>query len=245
MRRRRIGALPVAADVGREEDIANLVVGHDRAVRADRPVRLERRDRDRRWRRDFHGEVAEDHQRQPDVRGVRGAKYAIPHMLEQGSGYLLNVASAAGLLVIFDTVAYTVTKHAAVGFTEWLAATYDDQGIRRQSARPGRGEDADPGRQGGHPGGPGRDHHGAARRDRHSGARRGAVHDQHASVGAREVRGQGARLRGVHRDDARRSCRGRVPRRRRRSESCTASSSSVAGSPGCSPPRRCAARQSR
>ena len=60
---------------------------------------------------------------------VFAAKYAIPHMLEQGSGYLLNVASAAGLLVIFDTVSYTVTKHAAIGFTEWLAATYDDQGI--------------------------------------------------------------------------------------------------------------------
>jgi NAD(P)-dependent dehydrogenase (short-subunit alcohol dehydrogenase family) len=60
---------------------------------------------------------------------VFAAKYAIPHMLEQGSGYLLNVASAAGLLVIFDTVSYTVTKHAAVGLAEWLAATYIDQGI--------------------------------------------------------------------------------------------------------------------
>ena len=60
---------------------------------------------------------------------IFAAKYAIPHMLEQGSGYLLNTASAAGLLVIFDTVAYTVTKHAAIGFTEWLAATYEDQGI--------------------------------------------------------------------------------------------------------------------
>jgi NAD(P)-dependent dehydrogenase (short-subunit alcohol dehydrogenase family) len=60
---------------------------------------------------------------------VFAAKYAIPHMLRQGSGYLLNVASAAGLLVIFDTVSYTVTKHAAIGFTEWLAATYGDQGI--------------------------------------------------------------------------------------------------------------------
>lgn len=51
-------------------------------------------------------------------------------MLQQGSSYLLNVASAGGLLVIFDTVSYTVTKHAAIGFSEWLAATYDDQGIR-------------------------------------------------------------------------------------------------------------------
>src|SRR6185503_16816000 len=60
---------------------------------------------------------------------VFAAKYAVPHMLEQGSGYLLNTASAAGLLVIFDTVSYTVTKHAAIGFTEWLAATYGDRGI--------------------------------------------------------------------------------------------------------------------
>jgi NAD(P)-dependent dehydrogenase (short-subunit alcohol dehydrogenase family) len=60
---------------------------------------------------------------------VFAAKYAIPHMLEQRSGYLLNTASAAGLLVIFDSVGYTVTKHAAIGFTEWLAATYGDQGI--------------------------------------------------------------------------------------------------------------------
>jgi NAD(P)-dependent dehydrogenase (short-subunit alcohol dehydrogenase family) len=60
---------------------------------------------------------------------VFAAKYAIPHMLEQGSGYLLNVASAAGLLVIYDTISYTVTKHASIGLSEWLAATYDDQGI--------------------------------------------------------------------------------------------------------------------
>jgi NAD(P)-dependent dehydrogenase (short-subunit alcohol dehydrogenase family) len=60
---------------------------------------------------------------------IFAAQYAIPHMLEQGSGYLLNVASAAGLLVIFDTASYTVAKHDAVSFTEWLAATYDDQGV--------------------------------------------------------------------------------------------------------------------
>src|SRR3954451_17159138 len=60
---------------------------------------------------------------------VYAARHAIPHMLEQGSGYLLNTASAAGLLVIPDTVSYTVTKHAAVGFTEWLATVYGDQGI--------------------------------------------------------------------------------------------------------------------
>jgi NAD(P)-dependent dehydrogenase (short-subunit alcohol dehydrogenase family) len=61
---------------------------------------------------------------------VNAAKYAIPHMLERGEGYLLNTASAAGLLVEFDAAPYTVTKHAAVGFSEWLSLNYKDKGIR-------------------------------------------------------------------------------------------------------------------
>jgi hypothetical protein len=109
---------------------------------------------------------------------VFAARHAIPHMLEQGSGYLLNVASAVGLLVIPDTVSYTVTKHAAIGFTEWLAVMY------------GRSH-ADPRGQGGYAGGPGRHHHRAARRNRGQGARGRALHDQYARVGAREVRDQG------------------------------------------------------
>jgi len=60
---------------------------------------------------------------------VWGAKYAVPHMVEQGGGYIINVASAAGLLVIPDTVSYTVTKHASIGFTEWLSTMYADKGI--------------------------------------------------------------------------------------------------------------------
>jgi short-subunit dehydrogenase len=60
---------------------------------------------------------------------VWAAKCVIPHMLEQGSGYLLNTASAGGLLVVYDTVSYTVTKHGAIGFAEWLAAEYEDHGI--------------------------------------------------------------------------------------------------------------------
>jgi NAD(P)-dependent dehydrogenase (short-subunit alcohol dehydrogenase family) len=44
-------------------------------------------------------------------------------------GHLAQVASVAGLLVIFDTISYTVTKHVSIGLTEWLAATDVDQGI--------------------------------------------------------------------------------------------------------------------
>jgi NAD(P)-dependent dehydrogenase (short-subunit alcohol dehydrogenase family) len=59
-----------------------------------------------------------------------GARAVLPSMLERGSGYLLQTCSAAGLLVAVGDAPYTVTKHAAVGFAEWLAITYGDRGIR-------------------------------------------------------------------------------------------------------------------
>ncbi len=54
---------------------------------------------------------------------------SLPHMLERGSGYLLNTASAAGLLTSPGDAPYAVTKHGAVAFAEWLAVTYGDRGI--------------------------------------------------------------------------------------------------------------------
>jgi len=61
---------------------------------------------------------------------VWAARYLLPKMLERGFGYLMNTASAAGLLSQIGSAPYAVTKHAAVGFAEWLAITYGKRGIR-------------------------------------------------------------------------------------------------------------------
>ena len=61
---------------------------------------------------------------------VHAAKHLIPGWLARGSGYLLATVSAAGLLTNLKAAQYSVTKHAALGFAEWLAVTYGDRGVK-------------------------------------------------------------------------------------------------------------------
>ena len=57
------------------------------------------------------------------------ARYLLPEWLERGEGYFASTASAAGLLAQIGSAPYSVTKHAAVAFAEWMSITYGARGI--------------------------------------------------------------------------------------------------------------------
>jgi NAD(P)-dependent dehydrogenase (short-subunit alcohol dehydrogenase family) len=61
---------------------------------------------------------------------VWASRALLPEMLDRGEGYLINTASAAGLLTQVSSLIYSVTKHAAVALAEWMAIEYGDAGIR-------------------------------------------------------------------------------------------------------------------
>jgi len=61
---------------------------------------------------------------------IYAARAVLPGMLARGEGYLLQTASAAGLLAQIGCAPYSVTKHAAVAFAEWLSITYAESGIK-------------------------------------------------------------------------------------------------------------------
>lgn len=67
---------------------------------------------------------------------VRAARLLVPDWLERGEGRLVVTASAAGLLTMLGSATYSVSKHAAVAFAEWLSATYRHRGVVVQAICP-------------------------------------------------------------------------------------------------------------
>ena len=68
---------------------------------------------------------------------VRAARALVPRWLADGPrGRFVVTASAAGLLTMIGSAPYSVTKHAAVGFAEWLSVTYGHRGVTVQAICP-------------------------------------------------------------------------------------------------------------
>lgn len=61
---------------------------------------------------------------------VHAARNLIPSWTARGEGYFLATVSAAGLLTNLKAAQYSVTKHAALSFAEWIAVTYGDAGVK-------------------------------------------------------------------------------------------------------------------
>jgi NAD(P)-dependent dehydrogenase (short-subunit alcohol dehydrogenase family) len=81
---------------------------------------------------------------------VRAARLLLPGWLDRGSGHLICTVSAAGLLATPGAAPYSVTKHAALAFAEWLALTHRHRGLTVQAicpmgVRTGMFDGSDPG----------------------------------------------------------------------------------------------------
>ncbi|CAM5565508.1 oxidoreductase [Streptomyces spiroverticillatus] len=61
---------------------------------------------------------------------VRAARALIPEWVERGSGRFVSTVSAAGLLTMIGAAPYSVSKHGALAFAEWLSLTYRHQGLK-------------------------------------------------------------------------------------------------------------------
>jgi NAD(P)-dependent dehydrogenase (short-subunit alcohol dehydrogenase family) len=67
---------------------------------------------------------------------VRAARAVLPDWLERGRGHFLATVSAAGLLTMLGSAPYSVTKHGALAFAEWMQITYADRGVTAQALCP-------------------------------------------------------------------------------------------------------------
>lgn len=126
---KEIGGLAIKTDVAVEDDIVNLVNQTIEAYGAidlfcsnagigtpggiDEPNEV--------WQRIWEVNV---------MAHIYAARHVLPGMLARGEGYIVATASAAGLLAQIGSAPYSVTKHAAVAFAEWLSITHGDAGIK-------------------------------------------------------------------------------------------------------------------
>ncbi|MEU8236912.1 SDR family oxidoreductase [Actinoplanes missouriensis] len=83
---------------------------------------------DAQWQRDFGVNV---------MSHVYVSRALLPRWLDSGEPKrLLITVSAAGLLTLLGSATYSVTKHAALAYAEWLRATYAHRGLIVQALCP-------------------------------------------------------------------------------------------------------------
>jgi NAD(P)-dependent dehydrogenase (short-subunit alcohol dehydrogenase family) len=122
-------ALALRVDVADEADVRRLVAAADERfgqvdVFCSNAGVIHRGDEDSanaEWQRHWDINV---------MAHVYAARAVLPQMLERGHGYLLQTVSAAGLLSQVNAAPYSVSKHAALGFAEWLSIAHGAAGIR-------------------------------------------------------------------------------------------------------------------
>lgn len=125
----RLGATGLACDVGDEAQVQALAA---EAERAYGPVDIFCSNAGilRIGDEDQPDADIEDSFRINTMAHVYAARAVAPGMAQRGEGYLVNTVSAAGILLQVDSMAYTVSKHAAIGVAEFLAAKYGPKGVK-------------------------------------------------------------------------------------------------------------------
>ena len=124
-----INSLAVQANVGKEEDIINVI---EKANEYSGGIDIFCSNAGIGGVPGFFDVSTEDWQNIWDINvigHIHAAKHVLPQMLERGNGYLMNTASAAGLLTQIGSAPYSVTKAAALSLAEWLKITYGEKGI--------------------------------------------------------------------------------------------------------------------
>ena len=124
-----IGAIPIVCDVSNEESVkalVNEVTLQTKVIdifmsNAGIYVEGDENTLNQEWMRNWSIHV---------MAHVYAARAVLPGMIKRESGYLINTASAAGLLTHIDSATYSTTKHAAIGFAEYLSINYGSKGIK-------------------------------------------------------------------------------------------------------------------